>query len=81
MAGLDLNCDRINRPEDRHRTIGVVPVRYRFCTAHNLRVELPTSAEVRNANFEDRALNQKIKAAEGQSDQIPPVPLAEQERS
>jgi acetolactate decarboxylase len=35
------------------------------CTVHNLRVELPTSTEFLKTNFEDQALNQKIKAAEG----------------
>jgi acetolactate decarboxylase len=35
------------------------------CTVHDLRVELPTSAEFLKTNFEDRALNEKIKAAEG----------------
>jgi acetolactate decarboxylase len=37
----------------------------RICTVHNLRVELPTSAEFLKTNFEDQALNEKIKAAEG----------------
>jgi acetolactate decarboxylase len=36
-----------------------------ICTVHDLRVELPTSAEFLKTNFEDRALNEKIKAAEG----------------
>lgn len=36
-----------------------------ICTVHDLRVELPTSAEFLRTNFEDRALNEKIKAAEG----------------
>lgn len=35
------------------------------CTVHDLRVELPTSAEFLKTNFEDQALNEKIKAAEG----------------
>jgi acetolactate decarboxylase len=35
------------------------------CTVHDLHVELPTSAEFLKTNFEDRALNEKIKAAEG----------------
>jgi alpha-acetolactate decarboxylase len=34
-------------------------------TVHDLRVELPTSAEFLKTNFDDRALNEKIKAAEG----------------
>ena len=35
------------------------------CTVHDLRVELPTSLEFLKTNFEDQALNEKIKAAEG----------------
>jgi acetolactate decarboxylase len=35
------------------------------CTVHDLRVELPTSAEFLKTDFEDVALNEKIKAAEG----------------
>jgi alpha-acetolactate decarboxylase len=34
-------------------------------TVHDLRVELPTSGEFLKTNFEDQALNEKIKAAEG----------------
>jgi acetolactate decarboxylase len=36
-----------------------------ICTAHDLRIELPTSGEFLKTNFEDQALNEKIKAAEG----------------
>jgi acetolactate decarboxylase len=36
-----------------------------ICTVQNLRVQLPTSAEFLKTNFEDPALNQKIKDAEG----------------
>jgi acetolactate decarboxylase len=36
-----------------------------ICVVHDLRVELPTSEEFLKTNFEDRALNEKIKAAEG----------------
>ena len=36
-----------------------------ICTVHNLRVELPTSAEFLKTNLEDPELNQKIKASEG----------------
>ena len=36
-----------------------------ICTVHDLRVELPTSAEFLKTNFEDQALSEKIKAAEG----------------
>jgi alpha-acetolactate decarboxylase len=32
---------------------------------HDLRVELPKSAEFLKTNFDDGALNEKIKAAEG----------------
>lgn len=36
-----------------------------ICTVRNLRVELPTSAEFLKTKFEDQALNEKIRAAEG----------------
>ena len=36
-----------------------------ICTVHNLRVELPTTEEFLKTNFENRALNEKIEAAEG----------------
>jgi acetolactate decarboxylase len=36
-----------------------------ICTVHHLQVELPTSVEFLKTNFEDQALNEKIKAAEG----------------
>jgi acetolactate decarboxylase len=36
-----------------------------ICTVHEFRVELPTSAEFLKTNFEDKALTEKIKAAEG----------------
>jgi acetolactate decarboxylase len=36
-----------------------------ICTAHDLRIEVPTSGEFLKTNFEDQALNEKIKAAEG----------------
>jgi hypothetical protein len=32
---------------------------------HDLRVELPMLAELLKTNFDDEALNEKIKAAEG----------------
>ncbi|MBV8050785.1 MAG: acetolactate decarboxylase [Acidobacteriaceae bacterium] len=35
------------------------------CTVHDLKVELPTSAEFLKTNFEDKALNEEIRAAEG----------------
>ena len=35
------------------------------CTVHDLRVELPTSAEFLKTNFGNPALNEQIKAAEG----------------
>jgi acetolactate decarboxylase len=36
-----------------------------ICRVHDLRIELPTTGEFLKTNFEDAALNQKIKAAEG----------------
>jgi hypothetical protein len=64
-ALIETFCGRINRPEDTHWTIGFAPVRYRFAQVHDLRVELPMSAEFLKTNFDDGALNEKIKAAEG----------------
>jgi acetolactate decarboxylase len=37
-----------------------------ICTVHDLQVELPESAEFLKTNFEDQALNEKIKASEGE---------------
>jgi acetolactate decarboxylase len=37
----------------------------RICTVHDIRVELPTSGEFLKTNFENQALDEKIKAAEG----------------
>jgi acetolactate decarboxylase len=36
-----------------------------LCTVHDVRIELPTSGEFLKANFEDQAMTEKIKAAEG----------------
>jgi acetolactate decarboxylase len=36
-----------------------------ICTVHDLRVDLPTSGDFLKTNFEDQAMNEKIKAAEG----------------
>jgi len=36
-----------------------------ICTVHDLRLELPTSAEFLKTNLEDSSMNEKIKAAEG----------------
>jgi acetolactate decarboxylase len=37
-----------------------------ICTVHDLQVELPASTEFLTTNFEDQALNEKIKASEGE---------------
>lgn len=37
----------------------------RICTVHDLKVVLPTTAEFLKTNFEDQALNEKIKVSEG----------------
>ena len=55
-------CDRINRSEDRHWAIGCAPVKRRFAQCMTS-VELPLSAEFLKTNFEDRVVNEKIKAA------------------
>jgi acetolactate decarboxylase len=36
-----------------------------ICTVHDLRIELPTTAEFLKTNFQDEGLAEKIKAAEG----------------
>jgi acetolactate decarboxylase len=66
VAGFHLHFLR------RDKQIGGHALDYRLrmgkvqiCTVHDLRVELPTSVEFLKTNFEDPALNQKIKAAEG----------------
>jgi acetolactate decarboxylase len=66
VAGFHLHFLRQDKQAGGHA------LDYRFragkahiCTVHDLRVELPTSAEFLKTNFEDQALNEKIKAAEG----------------
>ncbi len=66
VAGFHLHFLRQDKQAGGHA------LDYRFrsgkvwvCTVHDLRVELPTSAEFLKTNFEDPALNQKIKAVKG----------------
>jgi acetolactate decarboxylase len=66
VAGFHLHFLRQDRQAGGHALdyrlrIGKVQI----CKVHDLHVELPISAEFLKANFEDRALNEKIKAAEG----------------
>jgi acetolactate decarboxylase len=66
VAGFHLHFLRQDKQAGGHALdyrlrVGKVQV----CTVHGLHVELPTSAEFLKTNFEDRALNEKIKTAEG----------------
>ena len=66
VAGFHLHFLR----QDKHAGGHALDFRLRagkvqICTVHNLRVDLPTTAEFLRTNFEDPALNKKIKAAEG----------------
>jgi acetolactate decarboxylase len=66
VAGFHLHFLR----QDKHAGGHALDYRIRAgkvqtCTVHDLRVELPTSAEFLKTNFDDPALSQKIKAAEG----------------
>jgi acetolactate decarboxylase len=66
VAGFHLHFLRQDKQAEGHALdyrlrAGMVQI----CTAHDLRVELPTSAEFLKTNFEDKALSEKIKAAEG----------------
>jgi acetolactate decarboxylase len=66
VAGFHLHFLR----QDKHNGGHALDYRLRsgkvqVCTVHDLRVELPTSADFLKTNFDDRALNEKIKAAEG----------------
>ena len=66
VAGFHLHFLR----QDKHAGGHALDYRIRAgkvqtCTVHDLRVELPTSAEFLKTNFGDPALSEKIKAVEG----------------
>lgn len=66
VAGFHLHFLRKDRQAGGHALdyrLGYGKVQ--VCTVHDLRVELPTSGEFLKTNFEDQAMNEKIKAAEG----------------
>jgi acetolactate decarboxylase len=66
VAGFHLHFLRQDRKAGGHALdYRLRSGKVQICTVHDLRVELPTSAEFLKTNFEDQALNEKIKAAEG----------------
>jgi acetolactate decarboxylase len=66
VAGFHLHFLRQDKQAGGHaQDYRLSSGKVQICTVHDLRVELPTSAEFLKTNFEDRALNEKIKAAEG----------------
>ena len=63
VAGFHLHFLRKDKEAGGHALdYGLHTGKVQVCTVHDLRVELPTSAEFLKTNFEDRALNEKIKA-------------------
>jgi acetolactate decarboxylase len=66
VAGFHLHFLRQDRQAGGHALDYQLRAgKVQICTVHDLRVELPTTAEFLKTNFEDLTLNQKIKAAEG----------------
>jgi acetolactate decarboxylase len=66
VAGFHLHFLREDKHAGGHALDYWIRVgKVQICTVHDLRVELPTSAEFLQTNFEDRSMNEKIKAAEG----------------
>jgi acetolactate decarboxylase len=66
VAGFHLHFLREDKHAGGHALDYWIRVgKVQVCTVHDLRVELPTSAEFLQTNFEDRSINEKIKAAEG----------------
>jgi acetolactate decarboxylase len=66
VAGFHLHFLRQDKQAGGHAlNYGLRTGKVQICTVHDLRVELPTSADFLKTNFEDRALNENIKAAEG----------------
>jgi alpha-acetolactate decarboxylase len=66
VAGFHLHFLR----QDKHAGGHALDFRLRagkaqICTVHNLRVDLPSTEQFLGTNFEDPALNRKIKVAEG----------------
>jgi acetolactate decarboxylase len=66
VAGFHLHFLRLDKQAGGHALdYRLRAGKVQTCTVHDLRVELPTSEEFLKTNFEDPALNEKIKAAEG----------------
>jgi len=66
VAGFHLHFLRQDKQAGGHALdYRVRAGKVQVCTVHDLQVELPTSPEFLKTNFEDQALNEKIKASEG----------------
>jgi acetolactate decarboxylase len=66
VAGFHLHFLRQDRQAGGHALdYRLRAGKVQICTVHDLKVELPMSAEFLHTNFEDQALNEKIKASEG----------------
>jgi acetolactate decarboxylase len=66
VAGFHLHFLRQDKQAGGHALdYGLRAGKAQICTVHDLHVELPASAEFLKTNFEDRGLNEKIKASEG----------------
>ena len=66
VAGFHLHFLREDKHAGGHALDYWIRVgKVQIYTVRDLRVELPTSAEFLQTNFEDRSINEKIKAAEG----------------
>jgi acetolactate decarboxylase len=66
VAGFHLHFLQQNREGGGHALdYRLHDGKVQICTVHDLKVELPISAEFLKTNFDDQALNEKIKASEG----------------
>src|SRR5579864_7236366 len=66
VAGFHLHFLRLDKQAGGHALdYRLRAGKVQICTVHDLRVELPTSTEFLQTNFEDQALNEKIEASEG----------------
>jgi acetolactate decarboxylase len=66
VAGFHLHFLRKDKQAGGHSLdYRIRSCKVQICTVHDLHIELPTTAEFLETNFEDPALNKKIKAAEG----------------
>jgi acetolactate decarboxylase len=66
VAGFHLHFLRKDKEAGGHSLdYRIRSSKVQICTVHDLHIELPTTAEFLETNFEDPTLNKKIKAAEG----------------